>query len=310
MELVRATEAQERERDAATWPSWGGPLPLPAYLALVQRLRNHPWPRASMTTWLLLGDTGLPLASCQAYQLDSSLKGAPGRAYGIGSVFVAPELRGRGLASLLLGHLAARTSEADPGAQAFFLHAAAGVSAYRRAGFQNRPVVSLSFPALPGDPAVPVDAPLQDEDLGAALRSLPALPGNFSIRPSEALLSWQVERERILLGLAGQAPPPLRGAQAGTGLALWSVDPLLDALVLLVFRPGSTPDGAALLECARRAAAVCGRAQVLLLDAREAPGPLGGAAQARPGVFHPMLRPLAPGLQADGWSPVQGACRI
>lgn len=310
MELVRATAAQERERDAATWPEWGGPLPLPAYLALVQRLRNHPWPRASMTTWILQEDTGLPLASCQAYSLDSSLKGTPGRAYGIGSVFVVPALRGRGLASILLDHLAARASETDPGTQAFFLHAAAGASAYRRAGFQDRPLVSLSFPVLPGDPVAPVDVILQDEDLAAALRSLPAPSGDFSIRPSEALLSWQVERERILLGLAGLAPPPLRGARAGSGLALWSVDPLLDALVPLIFRPGTWPEGAALLECARRTAARCGCARVLLLDAREAPGPLGGAAQAQREVFRPMLRPLAQGLQADAWSPVQGACRI
>lgn len=316
MRLVQATEAMAGERDRASWATWGGPLALEAYLAHVLRLRNHPWSRAAMSTWILGSDEGAPLASCQAYRMDSRYASALGHAYGLGSVFTEPAQRGRGLASHLLNLLAEHLVASDPGAQACILFTEAGAAPYVRAGFQELPLRTLAFSAQIGDPGQGVDALLTEGDLAATVAELPWPEGAFAIRPSGAQLDWQLERERILLDVLGRPGPPARGARAGRGLALWAVDPHRQGLALLHFQATSPGEGAALLEAARRMALVCALPRVLLWDGPEAapwhplPTLKSGEVDVALSGPRPMLRPLRSGLQGPDWARIQEATRI
>ena len=310
MDLLLATEAQACARDAATWTAWGGVLPPGDYLALLLRLRKHPWPREAMTTWLLVDPGGEAVASCQAYRTASRLGGVSGHAYGLGSVFVDPAQRGQGLASHLLEHLAARLTTTDPAAQACFLFAEAGASAYRRAGFQDRPTTSLAFSAQPGDASSVADGLIHETELPGTAAALAWPAGPFTLHPSPAQLEWHLERERILLGVTGGTPPPLRGARAGQGLALWVADPTHQALTFLCFQAHSPTEASALLETARRIADACGLPRVLLWDASEAPASLRAEGTALARALRPMLRPLTGAFQATDWTTVPGATRI
>lgn len=311
MDLVRASEALERARDAATWAAWGGALPLGAYLALVERLRNHPWPRRSMATWVLRDGAGTPVASCQAYRMDSRHRGTPGHAYGLGSVFTDPPHRGRGFATLLLDRLAERLALEDPSAQACLLFAEDGTSPYLGAGFRERAARSRSFVSRPGDPAAVVDGLIPEEDLPAAATELSWPEGPFSLRASPAQVDWQVERERILLEVAGRPAPPTRGARAGRGLALWTADPHSGALAFLAFQAEVAAEAEALVEAARRTAAACALSRALLWDRAEAllPEDDPGPGNAIPGL-RPLLRPLVQALGAADWARIPGALRI
>ncbi len=311
MDLVRAPEALAREREVATWTAWGGALPLETYLTLVRRLRNHPWPRESMATWVLRDEAGGALASCQAYRMDSRHRGVPGHAYGLGSVFTDPAHRRRGFAAALLDRLADRLVREDPAAQACFLFAEAGLSSYHRAGFRERPLRPRAFPAWPGDPAEAVDVLVGEGELPSVAAEIPWPGGPFALRASPALWDWQVERERILLDVTGLPGPPTRGARAGRGLALWSVDPHHRSLGLLGFHPTDAAEAEALLEAARRTAAACGLPRVLLWDGSEAPLPEAGPSPGDPlPALRPMLRPLTRGLETGDWSRIPGVLRI
>ena len=56
--LVAATDAQRRGRDALTWPEWGQALTQEQWLAREIALRDHPWSRAGMESWLWQSDAG------------------------------------------------------------------------------------------------------------------------------------------------------------------------------------------------------------------------------------------------------------
>lgn len=320
MRLVLATPSQEHTRDQATWTTWGGPLALEAYLALVQRLRNHAWSRATLTTWLLRSDEGETLASCQAYRMASRFGASPGHAYGLGSVFTEPAQRGRGLATVLLNGLAERLAEMDPQAQACFLFAEAGATPYLRAGFQERPVRTLAFPARTGEPGQGVDSllstQLSGDDLAGVLADPPWPEGAFAIRPSGLQLDWQCERERILFEVLGRPGPPARGARAGQGLALWVGNPHRQGLSLLHFDATTPGEAHALIEAARRTAHASGLPRVLLWEGPEAapwhllPTLRSGEVEAAPGGPRPMIRPLSPGIQGSDWARIQEAIRI
>jgi hypothetical protein len=161
-----------------------------------------------------------------------------------------------------------------------------------------------------------VDALLGDGDLATALADPPWPEGPFALRPGAAPFDWQVERERILFEVLRHPGPPVRGARAGRGLALWAGDPHRRGLALLLFQAAEPGEAAALLEAARRTALACALPRVLLWDGPEQdpwhllPTSLSGEIEAPPGGVLPMLRPLVPGLRAEDWSRVSEGLRI
>src|SRR4051812_38592114 len=100
MDLSEATEIEKLERDRICHPTWGPPLAMEDWLRRESRLRAHAWSRRAMRTWLLRGEGGQVLSSCETFAMASRLvrggEERAGRTYGVASVFTEERLRGRG----------------------------------------------------------------------------------------------------------------------------------------------------------------------------------------------------------------------
>ncbi|HEX9082957.1 MAG TPA: GNAT family N-acetyltransferase [Holophagaceae bacterium] len=266
MDLELATASLEAELDRATWPVWGGPLSLTDYRFQLNRLRDHPWARERRRAWVLRADTGEPAAFCETYGMDSRLNGTPGITLGVGGVFTQPSFRGRGLASELLSSLLHHLAGHPPAPQALLLFSDLGPAPYARAGFQPLPLAIRRWTA-PESPDTPPATLLSEADLPD---DLPWREATFDLRPSKAQLAWQVAREGLILEVAERPRPPFRGARAGNGIALWSVDPR-EGLTFLVFRPTTVEEARDLLAAARWAARAARLAELSLWDDPEGP---------------------------------------
>src|SRR4051812_33318121 len=103
MRLISITnEEMKRDRDRQTHAEWGKALTVEQYLEREQRLRSHPWSRATMTTWFWVDHNGAVLASCETFRMNSSVDGSAGHSYAVASVFTEPSLRGRGHAGRMM----------------------------------------------------------------------------------------------------------------------------------------------------------------------------------------------------------------
>jgi len=304
MILERADDSRRRQRDQATFEAWGGPLPVESYLAAEARLRAQPWSRAVSSLWLLGSEAGGTVCSCETYRMDSRFLGEPGHTYGIASVYTDPAHRRRGHSTTLLAELGRALRAQDPRAQAMVLFSDVPARVYQAAGFAPRPAVSLGYPALPGDPAGPVDQLLDQAGAGAALARIPPRPGRFALEPVPAQVDWHLEREAIYAQCLGRPRPPAWGARAGAGTALWSADDLGGQLLLLALHAPAAAEAAALLACAQRVAGAAGLGRAALWTQ---PGPEPGTPASREdrSARHdsiPMIRPLDPRLRPEDWT--------
>lgn len=306
MHLVAATDEQQLQRDALTYSEWGKLLSPEAYAAREQRLRAHPWSRSDMRTWLLCGEDGAVLASCETFRTASFLRSAegsllPGDSFAIASVFTEERLRGHGYATRLMDLLAAEL-ERQPRAHAALLFSDVGPRLYARSGYQALPAWDWHLFPTPGDPGAPVDSLLRPEDLGPALGRLrhPEVP--FFFWPTPAQLDWHLERGRIYVEhLPGASLPTSLGATAGASTLLWGLVGRSAELTVLMLDARSPSEARALLEAARREASRRGLSRVVLWE-EPSHAPLvpilqggSGIRVARDGSL-PMVRPLRPGL--------------
>jgi GNAT superfamily N-acetyltransferase len=305
MHLVAATEEQRVQRDALTYSEWGKLLSLEDYAAREKRLRAHPWSRSDMRTWLLCGEDGGVLASCETFRTGSFLRPpggslVPGDSFAIASVFTEERLRGHGYATRLMDLLAAEL-ERQPRAQAALLFSDVGPRIYARSGYQALPAWDWNLAPSPGDPAGPVDSLLRENELGTALGRLRHPEAPFFFWPGPAQLDWHLERGRIYVEHLGCSLPASAGATAGASTILWGLVGRSAELTVLMLDARSTSETWALLEAARREASRSGLSRVILWEEpSHAPFlPLlkgGGTFRvARDGSL-PMVRPLHPGL--------------
>ena len=294
MRVVRADESDRRARDHRTYDAWGARHSLEQYLEFERRLRAHPFAREALATWLLIGDDGAVLSSCETYEMQSFASGAPGVTFGVASVFTERRLRGRGYASQLLTLLAAEAQ----GAHALILFSDVGAPLYERLGYVARPASDLVFSALAGDPWAAAE-PLADSDLAEALAAVPR-PSGFVVWPTAAQLDWHLERDRTFAALAGRTRVGSAGACAGDGIALWAGDSKRERLQVLLFLAPDREAATALGEAARRAAARADLKEVRVWACPDAAA-LGGRGLPREGSL-PMLRPLAAGVRPEDWT--------
>src|SRR5438034_10538391 len=106
MQLRLATDAEKVARDHVTFSEWGTRLTLAQYLEREAVLRAHPFSRG-MHSWLLVEGDAV-LGSCETYDNVSCIGDVRGISWSIASVYVAPELRGRGYAVRVMDLLGAR----------------------------------------------------------------------------------------------------------------------------------------------------------------------------------------------------------
>jgi Acetyltransferase (GNAT) domain len=305
MILMEATPEMSRARDRDTYGAWGGPLPMAAYLHLEWRLRNHPWPRAAQTLWLLGAEDGEVLASCETYRMPSlrSDGPAPGHSYGVASVYTEPHKRRRGHVTELLTRLAGHLASRDPLAQALFLYSDVPLAVYLRSGFVARPALNLAFAAMPGDPGQGVDELLPEHRAAQALAAMAPPEGAFAILPDADQVDWHLERERIFASVMGRSRPPACGARLGAACALWAAEYRTGQLMVLLLHAPGPGEAEALLTCARRTAHAAGLTRAVLWKTpRDGPWPearLEDRAERLDSV--PMILPLDARVRAADW---------
>ncbi|XXF76908.1 N-acetyltransferase [Myxococcaceae bacterium GXIMD 01537] len=304
MHLALATDAQKAQRDLLTYSAWGQTLTPEGYALREQRLRAHPWSVAEMKTWLLLGDGGEVLASCETFRTDSFLRApdgglSPGDSYGVASVFTEERLRGRGHATRLMDLVAAELERGSPRAHAALLYSDVGAAIYARSGYRALLAWDWHLPPGEGAPGEGVDALLGEADVPAALARMRRPEAPFYLWPHAAQVDWHVERERIYAQALGRPRPEAQGATVGDSTALWAMTAKDGELKVLLLDARSAGDARALASTARRVARRAGLSRVVIWEEPATAGWLAGlpgaARVAREGAL-PMVRSLRPGL--------------
>ncbi|ATB28418.1 GNAT family N-acetyltransferase [Melittangium boletus] len=270
MHLVPATDSQKAERDALTYSEWGKLLTPEAYASRERRLREHPWSRADMRTWLLCAEDGEVLASCETFRTRSFLRGPdgallPGDSFSIASVFTEPRLRGQGHATRLMDLLAAELSQ-RPHVHAALLFSDVGPRLYARSGYQPLPAWDWHLPASPAPSSASVHLLPQSSGLAPVLARLRPPEGPFYFWPSAEQLDWHLERGRIYAEHLGRPLPPSLGATWGNDTLLWSFVARNHALVVLWLDARSPEAAHALLSAAQHEAHRVGLSRVVLWE--------------------------------------------
>lgn len=184
-----------------TYPIWGGGLSLDAYTRFQVGQRRTAWGATHIERVALMDGTRL-LASAKRYDLTARVDGRIRRVLGIGAVFTARELRGRGAASALIAHLvdAANTE----GYEFALLFSDIGPSLYERLDFVPVPLDSATLTVKPftGPPATLVRSG-EDRDIGhiTELCATRAAKARFALDRSEDFIRYAISKRRLLAGL-------------------------------------------------------------------------------------------------------------
>ena len=184
-----------------TYPIWGAGLSFGAYTSFEGALRRTSW-GAGHTERVALFDGTRLLASARRHDLTARVDGRIRRVLGIGSVFTARELRGRGAASALLAHLvdAANTD----GYEFALLFSDAALTLYERLDFVPVPLEAarLQVRLKAGAPAMLVRSG-DERDLAhiAELSAARAAKARFALDRSEDYIRYAISRRRLLAGL-------------------------------------------------------------------------------------------------------------
>lgn len=305
MKLVRATPEEAVARDRLSYEAWGTPLDLEGWVERERRLRSHVWSREALTSYLLKGDDGDVLASCEAYRVPSLFRGVSGSSFAIASVYTEPRLRGQGHASTLMRLLNEEFVRIEPQLQAATLYSDVGPRIYERAGYRATSAFDLAFQPAAGDPAALVDYLISAQDLGIELERAFAPSTGFLIFPSADQCDWHLERERIYAEFLGRPAMPAAGARVGDGVIFWMASYRDGKLKVLLLSAARDEEARALMTAAQRIAHLVGLPMVQLW---EHPQSLGfervftdATRQPREGSL-PMLRPFVPGLGAEHWT--------
>lgn len=298
-ELRLVGEQERRGLDAASFAEWGGGLALGAHLERERALRDTPWSRASLSTWVWeAGEERL--ASCETYAVPSSVEGVVGVSWEIASVFTPEASRGKGHASRMLDALADQLGMV-PNAQALVLFSDVGEAMYARLGFVGLPAWNRVFPAEAG--AVEGVRLLPPEGLARHWPRWPAAnEEGFTLVPSVEQLGWHLRAAELRALAERRAPLPTVGAVAGEGAIAWAEAREHDELRVLDLVTRSPAEARLLLRAAQAAAAEAGLAAVVAWESTDgAPWPeTFGARMERRGAV-PMIRPFMAELDVEAW---------
>lgn len=298
MQLRALTEAEAMQRDHDNHPHWGGGLDLSAHVRREAGLRAGWWARQAREGWAWVEGDRI-LSTCETYRVPARRSGEAAVAWQIASVYTAPELRGQGHASAMLQALAASLAAA-PGAAALTLYSDVAPAIYARLGFRPRPAVDRRLPADGAAALAPDLRYLAESELGPDLCPHPPV-GALAIPVTAGILDWQIDHARWLAQLAGIRRAARCGACIGDQRVIWT-EHGDDLLILHLHAPTRAAD---LLAAAARTAAELGLRHV---RGWEVPGWPEGQGERVPRVGAlPMIRPLRPDVDAQGWIDVPRA---
>lgn len=252
--------------------AWCPALTIEQFLAREDRLAAHPWARERMRTWILVSPAELELggeehlsdhalASLETFRQDAIGPGNErGSIYGVASVFVAPELRGRSYATRLCSAIRQRLKEEDPGAFGAVLYSDVGPSIYAKAGFAAPPAPPVShlfrFRDDPDSHSRAEAAAggvewLTRDSIGAVVDSLAAEVAETAsgdeliVLPSSGQILWLLEREVAVAEQLSRGPLSSCAARCAGSLVVWTADMAKEKCYLKILLVKAGPDDAA-----------------------------------------------------------------
>lgn len=291
--LTIASPTEQVLRDELTFSAWGDGLTREQFLEREKRLRAHPWAAQALTTWLWRDESGVTLASCEAFLDEAKVGAQVGTAATIASVFTEPSLRNQGHATNML----AAVFEKLPTVLAVTLFSEIGTEYYQRLGFWPVPAFDTFLPARAEEPEGvqwlrSLSAPLHAETDEHTLR----------LTLSAERLDWHLERERLYTEALGKTALEHHGARVGESTITWTAHWKTNELQVLsvgVRDPRHLP---ALLHAAAHAAHRCGLPKVRVWETMDLTG-LPGARRVPRTDEIAMFLPRVPGVQA--WTMVE-----
>jgi GNAT superfamily N-acetyltransferase len=247
------------EERIATWKlnavNWGSALSQADYLQRETYLMTVPLARdGGITHWILV-ESSLPpnnrpiLAACESLRKPVlvSRNGVLTHeiTHGIGSVFSAPEYRGRGYASRMLTELGRvlKTWQTDPSKPGMercsfsILYSDIGKKYYSKFGWGPFPSSHISFPPAPKPTTLTTAKPLSYDDLpqlcaldeeSVQKQLVAAKDGktHVALLPNHDCMQWHHLREDFVTPkvVTGTSPPTIKGAIAGDqpGSRIWA----------------------------------------------------------------------------------------
>lgn len=284
VELRTATAADKRLRDEVTWLEWGSKLTVLQYLDREQALRDHPWSRAVMTTWLLVDGADV-LCSCETFRNDSSVGGKPGVSFAVASVFTEPHKRGRGYATQMMSALI-RTLREQPDAQSSVLFSDVGAPIYEKSGYRAVPAWDWVLPPVDG----PLEAQWLEEPLPAPPRGV-SREGELLLHPSASQLDWHFERSRLYARFLVRPALSYYGARTAQATAWWTAQFKSDELLVLWLDALDAAAAAPVIRAAQQQAHRAGLPRVRVWETFSLEGFPGARRVARDGEL-PMAVPL------------------
>jgi predicted N-acetyltransferase YhbS len=202
MRLIVADAALRDRIQDATFPIWNEGLTRAAYGRWNEAQMRTAWGRDHLQRLALVDDGGAVLASMKRYRFDARYDGEVVRMAGIGAVFTAPDLRGRGYAPALIERVIA--DESAEGTPLATLFSEIGADYYQRTGFEAVPLeeVTLTVAHKAGAPAMLVRSGT-DVDLPslAAMHDLRAASSRFALVRTPDVIQYALARKRLLAGL-------------------------------------------------------------------------------------------------------------
>lgn len=278
--LVRANPAQQARRWRLHHQAWGDGFDLTLYLRRESALCESEYCRSSLAFWMLVGDHGDPLASCESYGSQAWVVDAEGKLtreamHTLASVVVDPALRNQGYATKLMELVQGELRQT--GASLTTLFSDVGPQLYRRSGHMLHPARESVRRVAAGEawPSAVKELGLGDvaDLLGpeaerqAAWLGASTVPAFAEIATVERV-TWFHTRSQYRAWARGQTPHPVVGAAcAAGGFCLWTSDAAEPVLHILLWRPHSGEGARRLTQAALAHAAELGLEQVVWWDA-------------------------------------------
>lgn len=268
MKVRKASSEEKRARDLLTYQEWGTKLTSHQWLAREERLRSHAWAKQGMETWLLVDDSSAVLSSCETFRMNSFANGAPGRTYGIASVFTEDKLRGKGHARKLVDEVVKALVAEDNELHSVILFSEVGEKIYQAAGFVGRPSYERHFITTARKSGASNVKALNASELLAAWPGVSPPRAEFVVWPSPSQLDWHFERERVYAELLNKNLVQAKAAALAFGDALitWVIDYKQDALQALYFQARTALEAQALLVKACEVAAELGLSKLVVWE--------------------------------------------
>jgi len=316
--LQEASEKECRERDQVTYHAWGKRLDQEQYLDLKIKLRQHPFAKKSLRSWLLSRDE-IVLASCETYCMKSHVveSSSEGVTECVGNFFVEPGFRGKGHGIELWTQILALLRREE--VQASIIFSEIGDRLYFQGGYQIMKGFLWNFTqedfrgefrdesrVLPEPQVEWISAAGLPKILGK--RDL-ICPGQFGLVAEHNQVDWHLCRARIYAEALSKPAIERIGASHKKSWILWAHDFLEGNLLVLWMEATTQEEGKHLIAAALQEAEGYDFKAILIWPNPSLHRVLVFGRRA-PFKDIPRILPISPELRAKDWTTVTAVHRF